>query len=202
VPLDETLLAVLREEADREIRARAEETARAASRGVEMQPELGLETAPALRIRPRAGTAALPASAPSDPDGAAMPDRAVPPVPTDAAGPGADGAAPRPRTARRELLPDIDRINSTLDASRATRSGAAPIGLPDDNGRKRQGFRSGFLAVLLLAALGWTVYAQAGRIADALPAAAPAIGGFVAVVDGARLGLDRLVSSLLATLNG
>jgi predicted Zn finger-like uncharacterized protein len=201
-PLDESLLAVLREEAEREIRARAEETARAASRGLEMQPELGLENGPSLRIRPRAAAARTPANPEPDMDMAglaATPDSIGQTETTD---PGTVGAAPRPRAARRELLPDIDRINSTLDASRAARNGAAQPGLPEDAGRKRKGFRQGFVSVLAMAAAGWAVYAQSVQISEIVPGAATLIDGYVAVIDGARLGLDRLVRDLLQTLNG
>lgn len=191
--MDESLLAVLREEAEREIRARAEETARAASRGLEMQPDLGLDTAPAMRIGPRS-------TAPR-PDDALRPD--IEPAEGDAP-PQTPAPAPAasPRQARRELLPDIDRINSTLDASGATRRGGAPIGLPDTPERRRSGFRRGFVTVLVLAALAWAAYAQAARLSASLPQMAPLIDGYVAVVDGARIGLDRLVRDLLQTLNG
>ena len=108
----------------------------------------------------------------------------------------------RNRPARRELLPDIDRINSTLDASGAVRGGGPAIGLPQTGDQRRKGFRTGFLAVIILAALAWTVYAQGARLTAALPQAAPLIEGFTGVVDDARLGLDRLVRDLLQGLNG
>ncbi len=187
--LDESLLAVLREEAERETRARAEETARAAGRGLEMQPELGLtdaEPAPRLRIRPRATTQPAPDDEP------APNDQLAPPV----AEPG-----PSLRAARRELLPDIDRINSTLDASNATRSGAAAVQVPEPPERRRRGFRRGFLLVLVVGALLFGVYAESDRISAALPQVAPMIDGFVGLVDAARLGLDGLVKGLLVTLN-
>lgn len=188
--MDETLLAVLREEAEREIRARAEETARAASRGLETQPDLGLDAAPALRIRPRD-------TAPPAGDLRPAADQAEDDAPAPAP---ALSATPRP--ARRELLPDIDQINSTLDASGATRKGGAPIGLPDSPERRRSGFRRGFVSVLVVAILAWGLYAQAERLTASLPQIAPLIEGYVATVDGARIGLDRLVRDLLQTLNG
>jgi predicted Zn finger-like uncharacterized protein len=188
--MDESLLAVLREEAEREIRARAEETARAASRGLETQPDLGLDAAPALRIRPRD---------PAPPAGGLRPDTGPA---DDAATAPAPALSATPRPARRELLPDIDQINSTLDASGATRKGGAPIGLPDTPERRRSGFRRGFVSVLVVAILAWGLYAQAERLTASLPQIAPLIEGYVATVDGARIGLDRLVRDLLQTLNG
>jgi len=193
--LDESLLSVLREEAERETRARAEEAARHAGRGVEIQPELGLDgggPAPGLRIRPRARPRPeTPASDGHEDDtmtGAA-------PVP------GA-GNAPPTRAARRELLPDIDRINSTLDASNALRKGGNTVRVPDPPERQRSGFRRGFLAVVLLGALAWGAYAESARLAEALPQAGPLIDGYVTMINKARSGLDGLVKGLLDTLNG
>lgn len=184
--LDESLMAVLREEAERETRARAEEDARAAGRGLEVQTELGLtdaEPAPRLRIRPRA-------TPQPDPDDLAEDE----PAPAAAAGPSA-------RPARRELLPDIDRINSTLDASNTNRKGGAAVRVPASPERQRSGFRAGFLLVLAIGVLGWGAYAQSDRLAAALPQAGPVIDGYVALVDMARSGLDSLVKSLLDSLN-
>lgn len=180
--LDESMLAVLREEAERETRARAEENARAAARSLEMQPELGLTEAPAprLRIRPRA----------QEPEDAAP---APPPVP-----------APAPvssRAARRELLPDIEAINSTLDASSASRRGGAGVKLPEPPERRRAGFRIGFVLMIGLAVLAWAVYSQSARIGQAVPAAQPALAGYVALMDQARLGLDALMQGALNNLS-
>jgi predicted Zn finger-like uncharacterized protein len=195
--LDDSLLAVLREEADREIRARAEETARAASRGLETQPDLGLDDAPALRIRPRVAPAAAPADA--DPDPYDSPDDSPASAETL---PGDRAAAVRPRPARRELLPDIDRINSTLDASGSLRGGGPAQSLPAERSSRRQGFRTGFLSVLVVAGLAWAVYAQSARITAALPDIAPLVDRYVGAVDGARIGLDGLVRDLLQAMKG
>lgn len=190
--LDDALLAVLREEADREIRARAEETARVVSRSIETQPDLGLDDPPSLRIRPRTAPSLDPSATAADT--------------TTAAGTPVAGTAPPQshpqRPARRELLPDIDRINSTLDASGARRKDDSVPGMAIAPNPQRTGFRRGFLAVLALAALAWGAYVQAERLRTALPQAAPLIEGYVAAVNGARLGLDRLVRDLLVTVNG
>ncbi|WP_323038545.1 zinc-ribbon domain-containing protein [Gemmobacter sp.] len=178
--LDESMLAVLREEAERETRARAEENARAAARSLEMQPELGLTEAPAprLRIRPRA----------QEPE-----DAAPPPVP--------DPVPVSTRAARRELLPDIEAINSTLDASSASRRGGGGVTLPEPPERRRAGFRIGFVLMIALAVLAWAVYSQSARIGQAVPAAQPALAGYVALMDKARLGLDALMQGALNKLS-
>lgn len=181
--LDDSMLAVLREEAEREARARAVEAERAAPRSLEMQPELGLDEAPPrLRIRPRAQEPEEPPEAPPAPP--------PPPPPTTTPA----------RGARRELLPDIEAINSTLDASSATRRGEAAVQVPEPPERRRSGFRIGFLLMIALAALAWLLYAQSPRIAQAVPQAAPVLAGYTALVDKARLGLDSLMQGALNAL--
>lgn len=175
--LDDSMLAVLREEAEREARARAAEAERAAPRSLEMQPELGLDEAPPrLRIRPRA-------QEPGEPPEAAP---APPPPPV--------------RGARRELLPDIEAINSTLDASSASRRGEAAVQVPEPPERRRAGFRIGFVLMLVLAVLAWLLYTQSPRLAQAVPQAGPVLAGYTALVDKARLGLDSLMQGALNAL--
>lgn len=191
--LDESMLAVLREEAERETQARAREAARAAGRGIESQPELGLPEAPSpsrLRIRQR------PAPDPDDLD----PDPATAPADVHDAPP--EPVTQQARGARRELLPDIEQINSTLDASSAARKGGAQLRVPAAPERRRAGFRLGFLLVLLLAVLAALAYVQAPRIAGSLPAAAPVIEGYVASVDRARIWLDGVTRGVLSGSDG
>lgn len=181
-PLDDDMLSLLREEAERETRARAVEAARHAPRNLEIQPDLGLPEAEPpvrLRIRPRAA----PASATQDAE-AGFPA----PEPL---------AAPAGRGARRELLPDIERINSTLDASAAHPNAASGPQTDPDGQRRRSGFRSGFLLVLMLALLGAMVYSQAPSVSRSVPQAAPLIDSYVATVDAARFWLDRQMRGLL-----
>ncbi|HSF63981.1 MAG TPA: zinc-ribbon domain-containing protein [Paracoccaceae bacterium] len=159
--LDENLMAILREEAERETAARRAERAR----GIEVQPDLGLDQA------------------------ASMPP--MTPLPE---------AAPSRPASRRELLPDIEEINSTLRASDPPETGA--IAEAAAEARARSGFRTGFVLVLLVAVLGVAVYAMAPRIAHNLPASAPAMQAYVATIDGARLRLDGAVQGLIAALRG
>lgn len=193
--LDETLLSVLREEAELEARARAEDAARASARGLEMQPELGLteaEETPRLRIRPRNPEPASDATDLSIADD----DENL----RDLTATAAAGRASRP--ARRDLLPDIEEINSTLRASGSARPEAsdAAARLPDPPEPRRKGFRTGFLTVLAIAVIGTLLYAQSPRIVEKLPQAAPALTAYVAAVDKARAGLDALVKALLTAL--
>lgn len=182
--LDETMMAVLREEAERESRARAEEAARAAGRGVEMQPDLGLpeaEPASQLRIRRREIQTAQAEDA------------------GEAAAAELEAHRPQPagRNPRRELLPDIEQINSTLDADPGSRDGAGSLPPLERPERRRSGFRSGFLLMLVLAGLAWAAYVQAPRLIQSAPQAEPALTSYVALVDKVRSGLDGLVQGLL-----
>lgn len=165
--LDENLMAILREEAEREAAARRNERAR----GIEIQPDLGLDQA-----------------------GAAAPPPVIPPVSITAA----DTAA-RPGS-RRELLPDIEEINSTLRAANPPETEAIVEAVAEARGRS--GFRAGFSLVLLVAVLLVAVYVMAPRIAHNLPASAPAMQAYVTTIDGARLWLDGAVQGMIATLRG
>ena len=100
------------------------------------------------------------------------------------------------------MLPDIDRINSTLDASGTTRKGDGAIRVPDPRQARRSGFRRGFAGVLLVAAIAWGIYAQAPRLVAAIPQVAPVVDAYVATVNQARSALDTLARGLLEQSGG
>jgi predicted Zn finger-like uncharacterized protein len=159
---DEAVLAVLREEAEREIAQRRQETA-----GIETQPDLGLAEPVERRTTPAAEVAATAAVA---------------------------GAA------RRDLLPDIDVINSTLrsDADR----GAVHAGDDDEMvGERRRGFRTGFGLVLLLVAALILLYVAAGWLAQTVPALSPLLAAYVEAANGFRAWLDGLLAAGTAGLS-
>lgn len=175
-PLDETVQAVLREEAERERRARE------AERGaIETQPDLGLQ--PPRPVPPR--------SAP------------LPPVPPAVDEDDDDGAEdPQPRATRRDLLPDIEQINSTLRAT-----GGPKVALPpeaDDEPAPvapRRGFRRGFTLALLLVILVLAVYTSAPMLAQKVPALSPALHALVWAIDGYRVWVDRLLTAATASMH-
>lgn len=175
--LDESVVAVLREEAEREAAARRAE----AAQPIETQTEMGLE--------PDASpTAASPAAV-----RIAM-LRGVDPEPRP---------AKRPQT-RREMLPAIEEINSTLRASSERRTGEpASLGasLPDTRPTSN-GFRNGFVLMLLVAAIGVLTYMMAPRIGEQIPGLAAPMSGYVVAVDGARLWLDGVMQMAVAALRG
>lgn len=161
---DESVLSVLREEAEREIAQRRQEIA-----GIESQPDLGLAE-PVER-------------------------RTTPPAADIAAGAAVAGAA------RRDLLPDIDEINSTL-RSDADRS-AAPAGdMGDVQVERRRGFRTGFGLVLLIVAALIALYVGAGWLAETVPALAPFLAAYVDTANAFRGWLDGLLAAGTAGLSG
>lgn len=187
--LDPQVAGVLREEAEREARARAAESARA---GLEVQTELGLvdpEPGPgrddADRGRKARGRMALLRG-----EDTARPD----------AGTGAPAGSPTPENAfdppsRRNLLPDIDEINSSLDAHEM---GPGPVqALPGPAPAGPGGFRIGFRVALVVAITCLLLYVYGPRIGTAFPVLEAPLDRFAALVNDARLWLQQTVASLL-----
>ena len=163
--VDENLLAILREEAEREAAARKAEGA-----PLETQTELGLP--PLGAVGAAAGADATTSQRIAQMKGIDT-EPAVPPRPA----------------ARRDLLPDIEEINSSL-------KGAEPMP-SDDAGTiaaaKSRSFRSGFAFSVALAILAAAVYTAAPRISAHFPAAEGAMTSYVASVDTARVWLDGAI---------
>lgn len=193
--LDPDLADLLREEAEREARQRA------AERGtLESQPDLGLmpseEDEAARRQREAQERMARLRGAP-------VPE--TDPVQADEAAAAAAAAA----ASRRDLLPDIDEINSTLRSTNERRPstaddhdrpGAAPVGGTDAQER-RGGFRRGFALVVLIMALALVLYVFAPRLADAVPALRAPLAAYVDMMNGLRLWIDGLLRDILGWLD-
>lgn len=167
---DEATLGILREEAEREIAAR-----RQPPPDLESQPDLGL-------------------------------DEGAPPRPTETVtrdnlarlrGEIAAGAAAATVTSgvRRELLPNIDEINSTL---RADADRSAPEAERDDTEmavrEHRRGFRLGFALMLLIAAILMLLYVYAPVLAARVPALEGPLLAYLEWVNGLRDWFDALLS--------
>jgi hypothetical protein len=103
---------------------------------------------------------------------------------------------------RRELLPDIEEINSSLSAS-SERRGAArdAAALPPEAGGG-SGFRTGFLAVATGCGLLALIYAVAPALAERVPDLAPMLSAYVEGVDSLRLSLSRMLDGLGSMLVG
>lgn len=177
--LDDAVKNVLREEAERETRAR-----RAEGSALESQPELGIAAA-------IGAAAAL--------TGGEEPDRVVR-VRGDEND--LDDDALVSRSSRRELLPDIEEINSTLRATSERDGEPAAIDAPETVARRRSGFRMGFSTALLIAVILLGLYLLAPTIAARVPAAEPILNTYVSGVDAARSWLDGQMKSLTQSLNG
>lgn len=172
--LDESLMAVLREEAEREVQARRAEE----PRPLETQTEMGLDAAASLSPTQRR-LAMLKGQNPDAP----------PPAP------------PKP-AARRDLLPDVEEINSTLRSSTQTRDADDEVSALPDLTQPRNGFKSGFVLMLVLTVLLLVAYVAAPRLAEQFPKAAGALNGFVAQVDAMRIWLDNMMQQATVALKG
>lgn len=168
--IDESVLAVLREEAEREVEARKTEAP-----VVETQPDLGL-------VAPQDQGAAVRrlARMKGEPDPAAKPQT------------------------RREMLPEIEEINSTLRASSEKRAGdAAAVAETMQQLRpQRSAFRTGFTLMLLLAVLMLAGYVMAPELGKQIPALTGPLQAYVALVDQVRLTLDTVLRDAVGLLRG
>ena len=163
--LDEGVRNILREEAEREARARE-------AANLETQDELGLEETP--QEQPGAAQERMARLRGLDVE--------------------EDTTASGGTSARRDLLPDIEEINSSLES----------IGTEDnvddfaDDGPPKSGFGRGFILMLILAAVLVALYLYAPVFGEKVPALAPALDSYVGLVDQARGWLDNLVKLALS----
>jgi predicted Zn finger-like uncharacterized protein len=185
--LDESVLAVLREEAERETAVRREEDPALRSAGsVETQTEFGLDDAAAATSAAARHIARLKGV---DPDPPSDPD--LPPEIEAKA------------SARRDLLPDIEEINSTLRAnSDRTQAEEDDIDALPDIRPRRRGFRSGFVLMMVVAVALAMAYIMAPRIVAQIPGSAPTMKAYVAAVDSGRIWLDGMMKSASGSLRG
>lgn len=200
--LDDSLLAILREEAEREAAAR-----RAEGSTLETQEEMNLEPDSAAAAANRAA-AKLASSAPASPPRSPKLDFSDLNEPdsdeelvVDLTG-GEDESAGAHGPSRRQMLPDIEEINSTLRASADRGSDAAAIGTPQARAQQRSGFRFGFTLVLVLALIALLLYALAPRIGAAVPVLAPILDAYVAAVNDGRVWLDGQLRAVIDQVQG
>ncbi|WP_299354080.1 zinc-ribbon domain-containing protein [uncultured Shimia sp.] len=103
---------------------------------------------------------------------------------------------------RRDLLPDIDEINSTLRAADDRGGAEGTVAAVTTRERKRSGFRLGFGLVLLFAALVIMAYIYNREIAAAFPAMAPAVDTLMETLNAMRVWLDTRVTEAMLWLDG
>ncbi|MFL4468635.1 zinc-ribbon domain-containing protein [Tateyamaria armeniaca] len=182
--LDTSVADILRQEAELEAKARAGDA-------LESQPELGLQDGESDAERRNREAQERMAKI----RGEETPERAVSEAAATAAALGS----------RRDLLPDIEEINSTLRSSGDRQAGvsgpssdahAAPVAPP-----AKSGFRRGFSLMILLTVVLGAIYVMAPQIAQSIPQVDPYLSSYVAQVDTARAWLDGHVTSVLTWLD-
>ena len=213
--IDPDVVDILRQEAAREQQARDME------RGtVETQPDLGLDSGPPDRPKQSAQKVfdrlvenreiaardmeqdVTPASS-EDNDQAIQND----PKTQDLAEPSPGNVGEAAATAaalgsRKELLPDIEEISSSLQSTedRDLAGGELDPEVPVVK-RKKRGFRRGFLLAFVLVVIAVLIYVFAPQIAASVPQSDPWLSQYVAWVDGLRIALDGQIQSLLKWLD-
>nr|WP_291730148.1 zinc-ribbon domain-containing protein [Leisingera sp. F5] len=170
--LDPALSDILREEAEREASLRAAE-----GHSLETQPDLGLEDA------------ATPE------DEAARRSRQARDRMARIRGEDPRQLAAAETGSRKELLPDIEEINSTLRS--AGSAAPAPRAASEEPPvQRKSSFARGFSLSVIAALVLVMVYDNAPLISEKLPQADPALSSYVGWVDQARFWLDGQVRSL------
>lgn len=188
--LDPAVADILRQEAEAEFEARRARQ----SGGLETQPDLGLtESDPEPEPQPAPEENADQRALEAKKRMARMRGEAEPAA---AAGGAALGS-------RRELLPDIEEINSTLrsESGRGSRDADVHSDAERSGSKRRSGFRRGFMLVMLILALMALVYVYAPQIAANLPQADPYLSAYVTWVDQMRIWLDGQVQAGLTWLD-
>ncbi|KMW60005.1 MJ0042 family finger-like domain protein [Candidatus Rhodobacter oscarellae] len=183
--LDPEVADILREEAARETAAREVE-----AEGIESQPDLGIEdTAQVAADRSAAARARMARlrgaeDADTDIDAAAL---------ASAVG------------SRKELLPDVEEIDSSLRAPEPNEPDAETMAdIADDVGQEpRPGGRSfGFRLIVILLLLAALLYLFAPQIVQYVPALEPYMIQYVEFVNGLRDQIDPLVQQGIDWVRG
>lgn len=174
--IDESVLAVLREEAAREAAARRAETPPA----LETQTEMPLE--PGSNRRTGSRSDEMPAAT-------RLSQPAFNPVPEAV-------------RSRGDRLPAIDEINSTLRATSNRAGDVEDDAMTSLAPRRpaRGGFGRGFLSLFLLGVIILALYVFAPLIAVKVPALAGVANAYVMAVNAARVWLDDRVRALIGIL--
>lgn len=180
--LDASVAEILREEAAREAAARRTEP----GDPIESQSDLGLQepTGPTAQEQRNIDAAKRVARLKGEET----------PTESTAALTAAAAAA-----SRKELLPDIEEINSTLRSS-ADRGETIDPTPEDIVATKRRGFRFGFFSILIILAILFAIYVFADQISAMVPSLEGTLNSYVETVDSARLWLDLKVQALSASM--
>jgi len=93
-------------------------------------------------------------------------------------------------TVRRDMLPDIEELNSTLRAVASEESVDSSVA---EQSVGRSGFRIGFGLVLSCATLALLGYSYAAEVIAKVPESEPFMTAYVEKVDGLRVWLDQVM---------
>ncbi|MEL7462031.1 MAG: zinc-ribbon domain-containing protein [Pseudomonadota bacterium] len=180
--LDDDIAEILRQEAEREVTQRRSEDPPA----LEAQAELGLgEEPPSEVLRERLERMR----------GDGVPQATVAQTLTAATAAPLDGP-------RRERLPDIEEIKTTLRPGDLKPTDEPPIGPSEMNRIRQAGFRRGFATLVLAAGVLVAGYVFAPQIIDLIPASEPAMMSYVDTANSVRDGIDRMMARAITGLNG
>lgn len=184
--LDPSVAEVLREEAALEERARAADRNR--NTGLETQQEMGLS----------ASDPATSSSEINSKDDHIARLRGEGPEGND----GSDDVDLDDQASRRNLLPDIDEINSSLgpDQTNQTNNGATPA-LAAVTKPPKSGFKLGFRMAVLLALFALLAYVFSPKIAELAPALAEPLSHYTNAVDTGRTALDGILANFANSLS-
>ncbi|MGR3663000.1 MAG: zinc-ribbon domain-containing protein [Paracoccaceae bacterium] len=172
--LDSDVTGILRQEAERETAERASENV-----GLETQPDLGLSESPEdsdANIQKKMDRL----RGLDDDHGAAAAAAAI-------------GRGPR-----KDLLPDIEELNSTLTAS--TDVGEEEADESTQEQRQRSGFRRAFVVTILIFTILVLLYAFAPQIAAKVPALKSILASYVDWVNALRLAVDTMMQKAVDKL--
>ncbi len=101
---------------------------------------------------------------------------------------------------RRDLLPDIEEINSTLDASHDVEGETAAV--EAGTATSPSGFRRGFTTMIVLAILFLLLYVYAPEISDLIPQIKPLMDQYVGAIDVVRDALNTAMENAIQAMNG
>lgn len=175
--LDPDVASILREEADREEAARQAES----RPDLETQQDLGLDDTPSAQDQRDEEARRRMARLRGEPEAA---------------------AAATVAASRRELLPDIEEINSTLRSSSEREGSGHQTEVVAEEGRQRKrGFRFGFWLIVIVAAMLTAIYVFRVEITAAVPQVKPTMDSYVALVESGRLWLNDQMKSIVDWLD-
>lgn len=175
---DPEALEVIHEEVARETRARQSDAG-----GIETQPDLGLNSAEATardRNARRRGDL---------PDTDNLSEAALAPAPK------------RSESAKKELFPDIEEINSTLASTPDPVYDEDGVEVDAPKAAGRSGFRMGFGLMLMISAGFLALYAYAPAMSMRFPALEGPLSAYVSMIDSLRIGLESGAQWLLQKIN-